>query len=54
MNKQQIKRKPLKKVYRLLYGKDDMKIVPESKVKNFEWYYVSEKGEKNESKHNGR
>jgi hypothetical protein len=54
MSQQKVKRKPQKKVYRLLYGKDDMKIAPESKVENFKWEFItSNKRENNERKHNG-
>ena len=54
MSQQKVKRKPQKKVYRLLYGKDDVKIAAESKVENFKWEFItSNKRENNERKHNG-
>lgn len=46
MLKQKVKKykeKPLKTVYKNLYSKEDMKIVSDSKLENFEWKYVSAK-----------
>jgi len=42
-------RKSMKKVYKTLYGQQDMKVVPESKIDKFNWSYISDKNKEEES-----
>jgi len=42
-------RKSMKKVYKALYGQQDMKVVPQSKIDKFNWSYISDKNKEEES-----